>query len=124
VTPDLVLVSPARRAAQTWERASASLPEGVRSAVDGRIYDNTVDALLAVVGETPDEAGTVAVVGHNPSIGVLAAELDDGQGDPGARSGLQAGFPAGGVAVFDLETPFAGLTSGAATLSAFSGPGD
>jgi phosphohistidine phosphatase len=122
--PDRVLVSPARRAAQTWELAGASLSPALRPVVDGRIYDNTVEALLEVIGEAPDDAGTVAVVGHNPSIGVLAAELDDAQGDPGARSGVHAGFPAGGVAVFDLATPFADLASGAATLSAFSVPGD
>lgn len=123
LTPDRVLVSPALRAAQTWGHAGAQLAEQPQPVTDRRIYDNTVEDLLAAIGETAEDVGTVAVVGHNPSIGVLAAALDDGAGDPGARAGLHAGFPAGGVAVFDLATPFAGLASGSATLSAFSVPG-
>jgi phosphohistidine phosphatase len=124
VVPDLVLVSSARRAVQTWELAGALLTPVPHSVVDERIYENTVDDLLAAIGEAPEEVRTVAVVGHNPSVGVLAAELDGGEGDPDARSGLQDGFPAGGVAVFDLAVPFAGLSSGAATLRAFDVPAD
>lgn len=123
VAPDRVLVSPARRAVRTWELAGASL-SGPSPVVDARLYDNTVEDLLEVIGETPDGAAMVAVVGHNPSIGVLASELDDGRGDPGARSRLQAGFPAGGVAVFDLAAAYHDLGPGAATLRAFSVPGD
>ena len=123
LVPDLVLVSPARRAAQTWERASASLPPDLRSAVDERIYENTVDGLLDVVRETPEDVRTVAVVGHNPSVGELARALDDGQGDPEAARAVGAGFPAGGVAVFTLAMAFPELDPGAATLSGFAAPG-
>ncbi|MGZ4613446.1 MAG: SixA phosphatase family protein, partial [Kineosporiaceae bacterium] len=66
--PDRVLVSPARRAVQTWEGAGAALGADPQPVLDPRIYDNTVEALLAAVRETPQEAQTVAVVGHNPSI--------------------------------------------------------
>lgn len=121
--PDLVLVSPARRAAQTWERAAASLPPDLRSAVDARIYENTVEGLLALVRETPEDVHTVAVIGHNPSIGELARALDDGQGDPAAARTLDAGFPAGGAAVFDLAVPFPDLAPGSATLRAFTAQG-
>ena len=121
--PDLVLVSPARRAAQTWELASAPLASGRPPVVDARIYDNTVESLLEVIRETPDDVRTVAVVGHNPSIGELASVLDDGQGSPEAREAADAGFPTGGVAVFVLPAPFAEIEPGAATLSAFTVPG-
>jgi phosphohistidine phosphatase len=122
--PDLVVVSPARRAAQTWELASAPLTSGRPPVVDARIYDNTVESLLEVIREAPDDVRTVAVVGHNPSIGELAAALDDGQGSPEAQDALDAGFPTGGVAVFVLPTSFAELEPGAATLSAFTVPGN
>ena len=88
--------------------------------VDARIYDNTVEALLAVLRETPEDVQTVAVVGHNPSIGELAAVLDDGQGIASARRDLAAGFPTGGVAVFSLAAPFAAIEPGGATLSDFT----
>ena len=48
LVPDRVLVSPARRAVQTWERAGAALSSAVPPIGDARIGDNTVEALLAV----------------------------------------------------------------------------
>jgi phosphohistidine phosphatase len=123
LVPELVLVSPARRAAQTWERAGASLPPDLRSAVDARIYENTVEGLLALVRETPRDVHTVAVIGHNPSIGELARALDDGQGDPEAARNVDAGFPAGGAAVFSLAVEFPDLAPGTATLRGFTVPG-
>ena len=124
LVPDRVLVSPARRAVQTWERAGAALVPGLRPTVDARIYDNTVEALLAAIRETPEDVQTLAVVGHNPSVGELAGVLDDSQGSPAARRDVDAGFRTGGVAVFLLATPFAAIAPGAATLSDFTVPGD
>jgi phosphohistidine phosphatase len=124
LVPDRVLVSPARRAVQTWEQAGAALSSGVQPIGDARIGDNTVEALLAAIRETPEDALSVAVVGHNPSIGALAGVLDDGRSDPVVQRGLESGFPAGGVAVFELAVPFAAVGPGAATLSDFRRPGD
>ena len=76
------------------------VPAGRPPIVDPRIYDNTVEALLALIRETPEDVQSVAVVGHNPSMWELATVLDDGQGSASARKDLAAGFPTGGVAVF------------------------
>ena len=122
LVPDRVAVSPARRAAQTWEGAAEALDEAPRPTVDERIYDNTVDSLLAVLRETPEDVQTVALVGHNPSVAELASVLDDGDGDADALQALEAGFPTGAVAVFDLTTPFGALEPGTATLSDFAVP--
>ncbi|MET0765286.1 MAG: histidine phosphatase family protein [Blastococcus sp.] len=117
--PDRVLVSPARRALQTWEMTAIPAPSPI---VDARIYDNTVEALLAAIRETPDDVATVAVVGHNPSIAELTAVLDDGEGNPAARRTVEAGFPTAAVAVFDLALPFDAIAPGTATLSDFTRP--
>jgi phosphohistidine phosphatase len=122
--PDRVLVSPARRAVQTWERASTTLATGPQPVVDPRIYDNTVESLLSAIQETADDVRTLAVVGHNPSIGELAADLDDGQGDPQARDDLEDGFPTGAVAVFTVATPFAAIAPGTGTLDDVLLPAD
>jgi phosphohistidine phosphatase len=114
LVPDRVVVSPARRAVQTWtaaaERLAAAEPK-----VDPRIYENTFDAVLEAIHETPDDVGCLAVVGHNPSIGGLAHEL--------AHGSLDDGFPAAGVAVFELPDPYAALGPGAARLTAAHLPG-
>jgi phosphohistidine phosphatase len=122
LAPDRAVVSRARRAAETWERAAARMTAPPAPIVDARIYDNTVEALLTVLAETPSETGIVALVGHNPSIGTLASVLDDGAGSPSARRDLQAGFPTGCVAVFGLELPFDAVTPGIATLEACAVP--
>ena len=108
LVPDRVVLSPARRAVQTWTAAA-------EPTVDPRIYENTFDAVLEAIHETPDDVGCLAVVGHNPSIGGLAHELGDGSFD--------SGFPAGGVAVLELPGPYAALGPGTATLTAVHLPG-
>ena len=118
VAPDLVVVSPARRTRQTWAGAGGRAP-----VVDPRVYENTVAALLAAVQEAADDVQQLVLVGHNPSIGELAAVLDDGRGDESARRAVHGGFPTGGVAVLALDTPFAELEPGGARLEAFAVPG-
>ena len=124
LAPDRVLVSPARRAVQTWERAGGELPAAPGPIVDDRIYDNTVDALLGAIRETPEDVRTLVVVGHNPSVGELAGVLDDGQGEAAVRRDVHAGFPAGAVVVFVLAMPFAAIAPCAATLRDFAVPRD
>ena len=87
VVPDLVIVSPARRARQTWELASAELPTHPEVRVDDRIYANTVDDVLEAIRDTDDDVATLAVVGHNPSLGQLS----------GAAS-----FPTSAIGSFDV----------------------
>jgi phosphohistidine phosphatase len=66
--PDLVVVSPATRARQTWELTRIDAPV----TVDQRVYDNSLSDLSAVIGETDESVSTLAVVGHNPSIEAFA----------------------------------------------------
>ena len=120
--PDRVVVSPALRARQTWEQAAASVVLDGPPTVDERIYENTVEAVLAAITDTSEDVQTLVVVGHNPSMGELAVALDDGQGDPDARRSLQSGFPTGAVAVFEVGASFGELEPGAATLTAFEVP--
>ena len=102
VVPDRVVVSPAARARQTWAGAAAALPGTPDPVADDRIYDNAVDELLEIVRETPDDVSTLVLVGHNPSFGEFAHQLDDERGDADARQEVLAGFPTSAVAVFDV----------------------
>jgi phosphohistidine phosphatase len=72
---DLVLCSPAKRARQTWELAGAGLGSEPPIRHDDRIYTAAPAGLLGVLDELPDEAGTVVLVGHNPSLTDLVTLL-------------------------------------------------
>ncbi len=122
IVPDRVVVSPARRARQTWEGAAAHLTIAPAPDVDGRIYDNEVAALLAIARETPDDIGTLVLVGHNPSFGDLAYALDDGNGGAEARGELRTGFRTSAIAVYDVPGSWAQLDLHAATLTACTAP--
>lgn len=122
VVPDRVVVSSARRASQTWEGAEAELETRLEVLTDPRVYDNTVDALLAIIQETPDEVATLVLVGHNPSMAELAIGLDDGAGDATARAAVAQSFPTSGVAAFEVEGKWPKLELRGATLSSFVVP--
>jgi phosphohistidine phosphatase len=110
--PDRVVVSPARRAEQTWAAAAKELtgaPDAVR---DDRVYANTVDDLLAVVRETPSDLDTVVLVGHNPSMHAFAIAVDDGHGDPSLRDEVGARFPTAAVAVYGVDEEWAAFERG------------
>lgn len=120
IVPDRVVVSPARRARQTWELAAAELDRTTEPVLDERVYRNTVEDLLAVIRETPADIAVLVVVGHNPGIQELALALDDGRGDGAARAQIASKYGTSGVAVFDLGDSWAEARS--ATLSTFVTP--
>ena len=59
--------------------------------------------VLAAIGDAPDEAETVMVLGHNPSTHALAAYLSR-KGDPREIDLLRTKFPTGAVAIVDLSS--------------------
>ena len=62
---------------ETWAQAAAALRSAPESVAVGRLYDNTLEDLLAVIREAPEDVERLAVVGHNPTIGALPKELHD-----------------------------------------------
>ena len=123
LVPDLVLVSPARRARQTWEEIGARLAVEPAISIDARIYENTLESLLDVLGEAGDEQRCVALVGHNPSMHALAETLaaaSDQDNDVTAR--LAESFPTCAIAVFDTEVDGSRFAPDAATPRLFVVP--
>lgn len=120
IRPDRAVVSPARRAQQTWSAAASQLDGSGETVLDDRVYDNDVDALFAITRETPDKVGTLVLVGHNPSFEQFAHHLDDGDGAEDARRELNEGYPTCAVAVFRTERSWGELSR--ATLIAFAAP--
>ncbi|MEP6698078.1 MAG: histidine phosphatase family protein [Pseudonocardiales bacterium] len=117
---DRVVVSPARRAQQTWEAAAAEMPGVPEPVSDDRVYRNTVEDLMAVIGDTPPAVTGLVLVGHNPSIQELAQTLDDGAGEAAARRSLGNGFPTSGIAVFAVDGDWAEVDSATGRLVNFA----
>lgn len=105
IRPDRVVVSTAVRARQTWECCSVG---DVQPVYDDRVYEASVPDLLEVLRDTPEDTGTVVLVGHNPSVEKLAWKLDISEP---ARDRTDRGLPTCGVAVFEVAG-WADLTAG------------
>lgn len=116
--PTQVLCSPALRTRQTWAAVVEATAQGGLVDHDQRIYQASDQQLLDILREGEDDANSVALVGHAPSVPQLAATLDDGAGDATAREALAEGFPTCTAAVFHVSTTWADLAPGAARLVA------
>lgn len=97
--PDLVIVSTAVRARQTWARVAAAAGQGPAPRHDARLYDAKPETLLALLKEAT--ARSVLVVGHNPALHELAMLLI-ASGDVEDRERLHEDFPTGGLVVIDF----------------------
>ena len=54
----------------------------VTPVVDDGLYSAGPDTALDLMRDTPAEARSLVVIGHNPTVAYLAQMLDDGEGDP------------------------------------------
>lgn len=104
--PDLVLVSHAVRAHQTWEIAWEAMRELVPEPeveLMPELYGADVSQLLETIRDaSPADPQRLMVVGHNPGLHELALALA-GSGDPAGRKALTDNLPTSGLAVFDFE---------------------
>ncbi len=109
---DLAVVSPARRARSTWKLVSAALDDRPRTRIEDRVYDASVQGLLGVVRELPDDLRTVVLVGHNPGIEELVARL----------TGASVSMPTSALAVIELSGSWSSAGQSAGVLRASGRP--
>src|ERR1700690_3685459 len=104
--PDLVLVSHAVRAHQTWEIAWEAMKELVpepQVELMAELYGPDISQLLETVRDaSPAVPKRLMIVGHNPGMHELALALA-GSGDPAGRKALTDNLPPSGLAGFDFE---------------------
>ncbi|NYT62292.1 histidine phosphatase family protein [Alcaligenaceae bacterium] len=99
--PDLVVVSTARRAQETWKLVCESFAKPISRQNETRIYEATTDTLLEVIRETAASVHVLLLVGHNPGFERLAASLT-GSGKASAIGRLEQEYPTAGLAVIDF----------------------
>ncbi len=111
--PDLALVSSARRARLTWDLVAAELDPVPPVKIEPHLYGATLEGLMELIAGLDEKVGTALLVGHNPDLEDLVAEL----------TGEYVRLPTSALAVLDLPRRWADLSEGA-TLRAAGRPGD
>jgi phosphohistidine phosphatase len=103
--PDLVLVSHAIRADQTWEiawEAMKDLAPEPQVELMPELYGADASELLQIIrGASETDPRRLLLVGHNPGMHELALALA-GSGDPAGRKALADNLPTSGLAIFDF----------------------
>ncbi len=111
LSPAVVLVSSAVRARQTSDEVWAAMATTPDVRVLESLYlGDEDDAMEAIATEIPAGAAIVAVVGHNPTVTMLANLLQV-EGD---RADIA--LPTAALAVLSVPTDWADLAPGVATL--------
>lgn len=116
VEPDVALVSAATRARQTFEVLAEAAQWSLEATLDESLYGADEDAVLDLVAQTDESVGTLVVIGHNPTIGIVAQLLDNGEASAEATDQLAFGYPTSTASVFDLPGSWAKLAFGSARL--------
>lgn len=76
--PDLVVTSPAVRAATTAQLAHEAGSWNCEIDVDARLYGASADEAIATLTELPSDVETVLLVGHQPTWGNLVVLMIGG----------------------------------------------
>lgn len=92
--PDVLLTSPLPRARATADIAARAFKR-VEPTIEPALARGNLDGIVAALGVHPAET-TVAIVGHEPTLGALLARL------LGAADGERLAFKKGGAALVDL----------------------
>jgi phosphohistidine phosphatase len=119
VEPDQALVSAAVRTQQTWEAANDGGGWDLEGTLEDSLYEAGTESALDLVRGTDDAVSTLVVVGHNPTMALLATLLDDGDGDEEAGNEIASGFPTSAMAVFSYDGDWRDLDEASASLVAY-----
>jgi phosphohistidine phosphatase len=101
LTPDLAMVSPARRTRETWETLTAAWPLPPPADFDEQLYNGSARTVLDSLREAGVAHDVLLVIGHNPGLHELARLLvATGEVEP--RERLNEGLPTAGLVVIDF----------------------
>ena len=121
-TPDLVVVSGARRAQETWVGVAAAWTHPPHHVADERVYEASVEDLLLLIRGIADGVESLLMVGHNPGFEELAFALAAGDSDPVALELMEQKYPTCGLAVFAVPEPWQHVVHRGARLASFDVP--
>jgi phosphohistidine phosphatase len=124
LSPDIVLVSSARRTLQTME-ALLPFEDGPLVEPMDDLYLAPWSRLLELLRRVPETARSVLLIGHNPGLHELAlALLAVGTTETPTARRLAEGYPSGTLVEFSVAGPWHSLESGSGKLVRFVTPRD
>jgi len=112
----VALVSDAVRTLQTWKLMAEQFP-GADVRVQPALYETHVGGVHAALQEVGGD-GTVAVVGHEPTISATAAWLAGPGSDTRSLQRIAQGLPTGTAALLDFDGPLSDLAPHSSVLTA------
>lgn len=77
ISPDIIISSPAKRAKTTAEIIAKELKYSKDILFDDEVYESTLTKLHEIVTKVDDNNTTLFLVGHNPSLNMLAEHYVD-----------------------------------------------
>lgn len=117
--PEHALVSSASRTQDTWDALAGGAGWSTTPTFDDGLYSAGPDTALDLMRETPADARTLIVIGHNPTVAFLAQMLDDGEGDPAASADMAGGYPTCALTVLAFTGDWSELDMASASVTAF-----
>jgi len=120
---DHVVASPAVRVMETLDGIWEGYGETLKPVWDRRIYLASCMTLLDVVHDTPADAETLLMAGHNPGLEDLVLMLVPDDGDA-TRDSLEEKFPTAAVVVMEFDGEWQDLAARGARLVSFVRPRD
>jgi phosphohistidine phosphatase len=130
LSPDLVLVSSARRTLQTLESLLPWDDAPLIEPMDA-LYLASASAMLDVLHDVAETVRSVLLIGHNPGLHELAMTLVGAQAyaqatgaDVEMLARLAEGYPTGALAEFSLTGPWGTLGEGGGRMLRFLAPRD
>lgn len=122
---DHAVASPAQRVIETLESVSKGYGEAIEPEWDERAYLASDLALLEIVHETPDEAESVLLSGHNSGLEDLVLLLVPESAGDAKRASVAEKFPTCSLAIIDCDIDsWADLDEETGKLVAFTRPRD
>lgn len=123
--PQLILCSSALRTRTTKDLLLAQWGE-VAAQVSVEVRDDLYEArprqVVELLRTTTDERASVLVIGHEPTMSMLAALLAQPESDEAALRIAQVGFMTAGIATLDIASNWGELEPRAAFLRAIQPP--
>ncbi|GAB2977257.1 SixA phosphatase family protein [Nocardioides montaniterrae] len=119
VVPGAAYVSAAARTRGTWTALAEAAGWDLEPAYDQALYGTDETGVLELINLTDASVDTVVVIGHNPTVEILAQLVSDGEGPPEVSESLLIGYPTCAVTVFDVAVPWSEVAEMSGTPRAF-----